>query len=56
MDIDASKGGLFNDGRQLRTWIGRPTTQMAELVRLAFGVIVERLLRNQAACGTAFAI
>ena len=36
-DVGASKGGLFDDGRQLSALIGRPTTPMAELVRLALG-------------------
>lgn len=36
-DAGASKGGLFDDGRQLSALIGRPTTPLAELVRLAFG-------------------
>lgn len=36
-DVAASKGGLFDDGRQLNALIGRPTTPMAELVRLALG-------------------
>jgi NAD(P)H dehydrogenase (quinone) len=36
-DVGASKGGLFDDGRQLSALIGRPTTPLAELVRLALG-------------------
>lgn len=36
-DAGASKGGLFDDGRQLSALIGRPTTPLAELVRLALG-------------------
>lgn len=36
-DIGASKGGLFDDGRQLSRLIGRPTTPLAEQVRLALG-------------------
>lgn len=31
-DIDASKGALFDDGRQLSRLIGRPTTPLAEAV------------------------
>lgn len=34
-DVGASKGGLFDDGRQLSALIGRPTTPLAELVRRA---------------------
>lgn len=34
-DIGASKGGLFDDGRQLSRLIGRPTAPLAEQVRLA---------------------
>lgn len=34
-DVGASKGGLFDDGRQLSALIGRPTTPLAELVKLA---------------------
>ena len=36
-DVGASKGGLFDDGRQLSALIGRPTTPLAEMVRLALG-------------------
>ncbi|WP_265942752.1 SDR family oxidoreductase [Dechloromonas sp. A34] len=36
-DIGASKGGLFDDGRQLSRLIGRPTTTLAAQVRLALG-------------------
>ena len=36
-DVGASKGGLFDDGRQLIALIGRPRTPMTELVRLALG-------------------
>lgn len=36
-DVGASKGGLFDDSRQLSALIGRPTTPLAELVRLALG-------------------
>lgn len=36
-DVGASKGGLFEDGRQLSALIGRPTTALAEMVRLALG-------------------
>lgn len=32
-DVGASKGGLFNDSRQLSTLIGRPTTPLAESLR-----------------------
>lgn len=32
-DVGASKGGLFDDGRQLSRLIGRPTRRLAELVR-----------------------
>ena len=34
-DIDASKGALFDDGRQLSRLIGRPTTPLAEAVAAA---------------------
>ncbi|WP_435928026.1 SDR family oxidoreductase [Dryocola sp. BD613] len=34
-DIGASRGGLFDDGRQLSQLIGRPTTTLAESVRIA---------------------
>ncbi len=34
-DVGASKGGLFDDSRQLSTLIGRPTTPLAELLKLA---------------------
>ena len=34
-DIGASKGGLFNDSRQLSQLIGRPTTSLEESVRAA---------------------
>ena len=34
-DVGASKGGLFDEGRQLSALIGRPTTPVTELVRLA---------------------
>ncbi|UCV18329.1 SDR family oxidoreductase [Ferribacterium limneticum] len=36
-DVGASKGGLFDDSRQLSALIDRPTTPLAELVRLALG-------------------
>ena len=36
-DVGASKGGLFDDSRQLSALIGRPTTLLAELVRQALG-------------------
>lgn len=36
-DVGASKGGLFDDSRQLSALICRPTTLLAELVRLALG-------------------
>lgn len=36
-DVGASKGGLFDDSRQLSALIGRPTTPLAEMVRLALG-------------------
>jgi NAD(P)H dehydrogenase (quinone) len=36
-DVGASKGGLFDDSRQLSALIGRPTTPLAELVGLALG-------------------
>jgi NAD(P)H dehydrogenase (quinone) len=32
-DVGASKGGLFDDGRQLSQLIGRPTTPLAEVVK-----------------------
>lgn len=34
-DVGASKGGLFDDSRQLSTLIGRPTTPLAESLRAA---------------------
>jgi NAD(P)H dehydrogenase (quinone) len=34
-DVGASKGGLFDDSRQLSELIGRPTTPLAESVRAA---------------------
>ena len=34
-DVGASKGGLFDDKRQLSTLIGRPTTPLASLMRAA---------------------
>ena len=34
-DVGASKGGLFDDSRQLSLLIGRPTTTLVELVKLA---------------------
>jgi NAD(P)H dehydrogenase (quinone) len=34
-DVGASKGGLFDDSRQLSQLIGRPTTTLVELVKLA---------------------
>ena len=34
-DVGASKGGLFDDGRQLSALIGRSTTPLSELVKLA---------------------
>lgn len=34
-DIGASKGGLFDDGKQLSKLIGRPTTSLEESVRAA---------------------
>jgi len=36
-DVGASNGGLFDDSRQLSALIDRPTTPLAELVRLALG-------------------
>jgi len=36
-DVGTSKGGLFDDGRQLSALIGRPTTPLAEMVRLVLG-------------------
>ena len=36
-DVGASKGGLFDDSRQLSALIDRPTTPLAELVRQALG-------------------
>lgn len=36
-DVGASKDGLFDDGRRLSALIGRPTTPLAEMVRLALG-------------------
>lgn len=34
-DVGASKGGLFDDERQLSNLIGRPTTPMAEQIRVS---------------------
>lgn len=34
-DVGASKGALYDDGRQLGTLIGRPTTGLAALMRVA---------------------
>ena len=34
-DVGASKGGLFDDGRQLSRLIGRPTTPLSEVVKAA---------------------
>lgn len=34
-DVGAAKGGLFDAGRQLSALIGRPTTPLAEQIRLA---------------------
>lgn len=34
-DVGASKGGLFDDGRQLSALIGRPTTPLSQSVRAA---------------------
>lgn len=36
-DVGASKGGLFDDSRQLSALIDHPTTPLAELVRRALG-------------------
>ena len=36
-DVGASKGGLFDEGRQLSALIGRPTTPLAEMIRLTLG-------------------
>ncbi|MCG2577242.1 SDR family oxidoreductase [Dechloromonas sp. XY25] len=36
-DVGASKGGLFDDSRQLSALIRRPTTPLAESVKLALG-------------------
>ncbi|MCT4703059.1 SDR family oxidoreductase [Enterobacteriaceae bacterium H20N1] len=38
-DIGASKGGLFDDGRQLSQLIGRPTTTLEESVRAALSAL-----------------
>jgi len=37
-DVEAARGALFDDGRQLSKLIGRPTTPMAESVRQALSV------------------
>jgi NAD(P)H dehydrogenase (quinone) len=34
-DVGASKGGLYDDGRQLSQLIGRPTTPLADMVKAA---------------------
>lgn len=34
-DVDAANGALFDDGRQLSSLIGRPTTRLADAVRAA---------------------
>jgi len=36
-DVDASKGALFDDGRQLSALIGRPTTPISASVKAALG-------------------
>lgn len=36
-DVGASKGGLFDDSQQLSALIGRPTTLLPELLKLALG-------------------
>lgn len=36
-DVEASKGALFDEGRQLSTLIGRPTTPLAAAVAIAIG-------------------
>lgn len=36
MDVEASKGALFHDGRELSTLIGRPTTSLEDAVATAF--------------------
>ena len=35
MDVDASKGALFHEGRELSTLIGRPTTSLEDAVAVA---------------------
>jgi NAD(P)H dehydrogenase (quinone) len=37
-DVGTSKGGLSEDTRQLSALIGRPTTPLAELLRIALGL------------------
>jgi NAD(P)H dehydrogenase (quinone) len=37
-DVDASKGALFDDSRQLSRLIGRPTTPLADSVRQALAL------------------
>lgn len=39
-DIGASKGGLFDDGRQLSRLIGRPTTTLAAQIKLQLAAVV----------------
>lgn len=39
-DIGASKGGLFDDGRQLSRLIGRPTTALAAQIKLQLAAVV----------------
>lgn len=36
-DVGASNGALFDDRRQLSALINRPTTSLAEVVKLALG-------------------
>ncbi|WP_019903640.1 SDR family oxidoreductase [Methylobacterium sp. 77] len=36
-DVDASRGALFDEGRQLSTLLGRPTTPLASAVAAAMG-------------------
>jgi NAD(P)H dehydrogenase (quinone) len=37
-DTGASKGGLFDDSKTLSQLIGRPTTPLAEMVKIALAV------------------
>ena len=54
-DVGASKGALFDDSRQLSTLIGRPTTPLADSVKVALAAAQlsqpERVQTRSAPCG-----